>query len=164
MHAYPCPMTYPREATVAQRVERPHKRSGPGAADLAAIAVGGGLGTLARYLLSAAFPAGHGFPWAIFAVNASGSFLLGGLVVYLLEIWPPHRFIHPFLAVGLIGGYTTFSTYAGGVMTLLVGGATAVAGAYAVGSILAALVAVWCGVQAARLPARVRERRAGGAG
>jgi fluoride exporter len=148
---------------VAQRVERPHKRSGPGAADVAAIAIGGGLGTLARYLLSAAFPAGHGFPWAIFAVNVSGSFLLGVLMVYLLEIWPPRRFLRPFLAVGLIGGYTTFSTYTGGVMTLLTRGATALAGAYAVGSVLAALAAVWCGEQAVRLPVRLRERRAGGA-
>ncbi len=150
--------------TVTSRTTRgPHTASGPGAADVAAIAVGGALGTVARYLLSAAFPAGHGFPWAIFAVNVSGSFLLGALMVYLLEIWPPRRFFRPFLAVGLTGGYTTFSTYAGGVMTLLTGGGTALAAAYALSSIVAALVAVWCGVHAARLPARLRERRAGGA-
>ena len=62
------------------------------------------------------FPAGQGFPWAIFAVNVSGSFVLGLLMVYVLDVWPPRRFLRPFLAVGLIGGYTTFSTYAGGVM------------------------------------------------
>jgi fluoride exporter len=151
------------ETITGRIIRRPHSASGPGAADLAAIAVGGGLGSVARYLLSAAFPAGHGFPWAIFAVNVSGSFVLGALLVYLLEIWPPRRFLRPFLAVGLIGGYTTFSTYAGGVMTLLTGRATALAVAYALSSILAALVAVWCGVRAARLPARLRERRAGGA-
>jgi fluoride exporter len=156
-------VTYARGAMTAQRVDRPHRRSGPGAADVASIAVGGGLGSVARYALSAAFPAGHGFPWAIFAVNVSGSFVLGVLMVYLLEIWPPRRFLRPFLAVGLIGGYTTFSTYAGGVMTLLTAGAPALAAAYAVSSILAALVAVWCGVHAARLPARLRERQAGGA-
>jgi fluoride exporter len=150
--------------TVTGRITgRPHSPSGPGAADLAAIAVGGGIGSVARYLLSAAFPAGHGFPWAIFAVNVSGSFVLGILMVYLLDIWPPRRFLRPFLAVGLIGGYTTFSTYAGGVLTLLTGGSTALAVAYALSSIIAALVAVWCGLQAARLPARLRERRAGGA-
>jgi CrcB protein len=143
-------------------VQRRHIGSGPGAADLASIAVGGGIGTVARYLLSAAFPAGHGFPWAIFAVNVSGSFVLGLLMVYLLDVWPPRRFLRPFLAVGLIGGYTTFSTYAGGVMTLLTGGRLALADAYALTSVLAALVAVWCGVKAARavaaLPARLRER------
>ena len=98
---------------------RPRGASGPGAADLAAIAAGGGLGSVARYLLSQAFPAGHGFPWAIFAVNVSGCFLLGLLMIYLLEVWPPRRYLRPFLAVGLIGGYTTFSTYAAAVMTLL---------------------------------------------
>jgi fluoride exporter len=139
---------------------RRHQHSGPGLADLTAVAVGGGIGSIVRYLLAAAFPAGRGFPWAIFAVNVSGCLILGLLLVYLLEVWPPLRFLRPFLAIGLIGGYTTFSTYAGGVMTLLTGHATAVATAYALSSIAAALVAVWCGQQAARiaasLPARIR--------
>jgi fluoride exporter len=142
---------------------RPHHGSGPGGADLAAIAAGGGIGSVARYLLSAAFPAGHGFPWAIFAVNVSGCLLLGLLMVYLLEVWPPRRFLRPFLAVGLLGGYTTYSTYAGGVMTLLTGHAPALADAYALTSILAALAAVWCGMRAARtvamLPAWIAARR-----
>jgi CrcB protein len=141
--------------------------SGPGAADLAAIAIGGGLGSVARYLLSVAFPAGHGFPWAIFAVNVSGCFLLGLLMVYLLEVWPPRRFLRPFLAVGLLGGYTTFSTYAAGVMTLLTGGAPALADAYALTSVLAALVAVWAGISTGRAVstrAGSARRRAGAGG
>jgi fluoride exporter len=146
---------------------RPQGASGPGAADLAAIAVGGGLGCAARYLLSVAFPADHGFPWAIFAVNVSGCFLLGLLMVYLLEVWPPRRFLRPFLAVGLIGGYTTFSTYAAGVMTLLTGGAPALADAYALTSVFAALVGVWAGIRTAKAVSTragsVRRRvRAGG--
>ena len=150
------------DSLTRQRVRRPHTSSGPGVADVASIAVGGGIGSLARYLLSVAFPAGQGFPWAIFAVNVSGSFILGALMVYLLEVWPPRRFLRPFLAVGLIGGYTTFSTYAGGIMTLFTSGRPAIADSYALTSILAALVAVWCGMKAARaaavLPARLRER------
>jgi fluoride exporter len=134
--------------------------SAPGLADLAAIAVGGGAGSVARYGLSQAFPAGHGFPWAIFAVNVSGCLLLGMLMVYLLEVWPPRRYLRPLLAVGLIGGYTTFSTYAAGVMTLLTGGAPALADAYALTSIFAALAAVWAGMKAAR--AASRARRSGG--
>ena len=153
--------------TSQSSTRQPHHASGPGAADLAAVAVGGGIGSVARYLLSAAFPAGHGFPWAIFAVNVSGCFCLGLLMVYLLEVWPPRRFLRPFLAVGLIGGYTTFSTYAGGVLTLVTAHAEALADAYALSSILAALVAVWCGMKAARtaarLPAWVTERRERGA-
>jgi CrcB protein len=145
---------------------RQHQRSGPGAADLAAVAVGGGIGSVARYLLSAAFPAGHGFPWATFAVNVTGCFCLGLLMVYLLEVWPPRRFLRPFLAIGLIGGYTTFSTYAGGVLTLLTGHAVPLAAVYALSSIVAALVAVWCGTRGARvaasLPARIRASHSGG--
>ncbi len=143
---------------------RPRGASGPGAADLAAIAAGGGLGSVARYGLSAAFPAGQGFPWGTFAVNVSGCFLLGLLMVYLLEVWPPRRFLRPFVAVGLLGGYTTFSTYAAGVMTLLTGHAPALADAYALTSVLAALVAVWSGMKLARAVStgRGRVRRAGG--
>jgi fluoride exporter len=148
---------------VAQAGRR-HLPSGPGAADLAAIAVGGGIGSVARYLLSAAFPAGQGFPWAIFAVNVSGCFLLGFLMVYLLEVWPPRRFLRPFLAVGLLGGYTTFSTYSGGVMTLLVGHRPALADSYALSSVVVALVAAWLGMRTARIaaevPGRLRAARA----
>ncbi len=155
------------DVRLASRVPaRQHQRSGPGTADLAAIAVGGGIGSVARYLLSAAFPAGHGFPWAVFAINVSGCFCLGLLMVYLLDVWPPRRFLRPFLTIGLLGGYTTFSTYAGGVLTLLLGHAPALADAYALSSIVAALVAVWCGMRAARLaaslPARIRARHSGG--
>ena len=125
-----------------------------------AIAVGGGTGSVARYLLSAAFPAGPGIPWAIFTVNVSGCFCLGVLIVYLLEVWPPRRLLRPFLAIGLIGGYTTFSTYAAGVLTLLTGRAFALADAYALSSVLAALVAVWCGMKLARALARMPTRSA----
>jgi fluoride exporter len=151
------------QSTLAHRtaVRRQHGGSGPGAADLLAIAVGGGIGSVARYLLSVAFPAGHGFPWAIFAVNVSGCFCLGLLMIYLLEVWPPRRFLRPFLAIGLIGGYTTFSTYAGGVMTLLTGGAPALADAYALTSIFAALVAVWLGLKAGRAAAKLPASTAG---
>jgi fluoride exporter len=122
-------------------------------ADVTAVAVGGGLGSVARYLLSVAFPAGHGFPWAIFAVNVSGCFLLGLLIIYMLEVWPPRRFVRPFLAIGVLGGYTTFSTYAAGVMTLLTGHAVALADAYALSSVMAALIAVWAGLKAGRVAA-----------
>ncbi|HUB42873.1 MAG TPA: CrcB family protein [Streptosporangiaceae bacterium] len=53
-----------------------------------------------RYVLSVASPAGHGFPWAIFAVNVSGCFCLGLLMVYLLEVRRPWRFLRPFWLIG----------------------------------------------------------------
>jgi fluoride exporter len=152
------------ETAVRPALPRRRRRPAASGPDLVAIAVGGGLGSMARYGLSVAFPAGHGFPWAIFGVNVSGCFLLGLLMVYLLEVWPPRRYLRPFLAVGLLGGYTTFSTYAGGVMTLLTGRAFALADAYALTSIVAALVAVWAGMKTGRLAAerRTRPEEAGG--
>ena len=162
------PSSTPQLASGRPVSRRPRGASGPGTADVAAIAVGGGLGSIARYGLSVAFPAGHGFPWSIFAVNVSGCLLLGLLMVYLLEVWPPRRFLRPFLAIGLLGGYTTFSTYAAGVMTLLIGHAPALADAYALTSILAALVAVWAGMKLGRLAStrhghsQSRAQRAGG--
>jgi fluoride exporter len=145
---------------VAARPAVRRKRRGPvaSAPDLVAIAVGGGLGSIARYGLSVALPAGHGFPWAIFIVNVSGCFLLGLLMIYLLEVWPPRQYLRPFLAVGLLGGYTTFSTYAAGVMTLLTSRSFALADAYALTSIVAALVAVWAGMKTGRLASERRAR------
>jgi fluoride exporter len=131
-------------------VRRRRSTAWPGAADVTAVAMGGGVGSVARYLLSVAVPAGHGFPLGIFIVNVSGCLVLGGLLVYLLEVWPPRALLRPLLAVGLLGGYTTFSTYAAGVLSLLTGRQFALADAYALSSIVAALGAVWCGMVAAR--------------
>jgi CrcB protein len=141
------------------------RRPAPGAADLAAIAAGGGLGSVARYLISQAFPAGHGFPWAIFAINVSGSFALGLLMIYLLQVWRPRRLLRPFLAIGLLGGYTTFSTYAAGIVTLINDHAPARAGAYALSSVAAGLAAAWCGAAAGRrMSGRPRRGPSGGPG
>jgi CrcB protein len=136
--------------------------SGPGPADIAAVAIGGGVGSVLRYLLSQAFPAGTGFPWAIFAVNVSGCFALGLLMVYLLDVWRPRRLLRPLLGVGLLGGYTTFSTYTSGVVLLIRAHALALADAYALTSVVSGLVAVWCGAAAARRLAAVHRRGTAG--
>jgi CrcB protein len=104
-----------------------------------------------------------GFPLSTFVVNVTGSLVLGFLIVYLLEVWPANRYLRPFLAVGLLGGYTTFSTYAAELRDLLARGSWAMADAYAADSLLAGLAAVWLGVAAARglagLPVRRGRRR-----
>ncbi len=80
---------------------------------MAAIAVGGALGTLARYGTDRALVSDPlGFPWATFAVNVTGSFLLGVVVTLVVERWPPTRYVRPFAAIGFCGGFTTFSTLA----------------------------------------------------
>ena len=75
----------------------------------------------------------EGFPWATFIENVSGGFLLGVLMVFLLDVWLPHRYLRPFLGVGVLGGYTTFSTYMLESRDLLAGGRAATAFAYLAG-------------------------------
>jgi fluoride exporter len=121
---------------------------------VAVIALGGGLGSVARYLLSTAFPvrAGH-FPWTTFGTNMAGCLLLGALMVFVLDIWPPRRYLRPFAGIGVLGGFTTFSTFAVEIRGLAAHGAWSLADAYALDSLVGGIVAVWCGVTLARLAA-----------
>ncbi|MFG1824290.1 fluoride efflux transporter CrcB [Microbispora bryophytorum] len=133
---------------------------------LAVIAVGGGAGTVARYLLGQAFPASPtGFPWGTFLVNVTGCFVLGVVMVFVMDVWPPRRYVRPFIGVGFLGGFTTFSTFTTEIVDRAARGAWPVAGAYAAGSLVAGLAAVWCGIVLARalagLPVRRRGRRDG---
>ncbi|MEV4701872.1 fluoride efflux transporter CrcB [Actinoplanes sp. NPDC049316] len=126
---------------------------------LGAVALGGALGALARYGLATAWP--HlpgGFPWATFATNVSGCLLIGILMVLITEVWSAHRLVRPFLGVGVLGGYTTFSTYTGEVQQLVAAGAARTGLVYLAGTVLAALAAVYAGVSAARLVTRRRRR------
>ncbi|WP_329091038.1 fluoride efflux transporter CrcB [Actinomadura citrea] len=128
---------------------------------LAAIAAGGALGALARYGLGSAFPYRAGeFPWAVFWVNVSGCLLIGVLMVLVTETWRAHRLVRPFLGVGVLGGFTTFSTYVVDVQELVDHGAPLVAPAYLAGTLAAALTAVYAGVRVTRLTTRRRRRAA----
>ncbi|HZO66440.1 MAG TPA: fluoride efflux transporter CrcB [Kribbellaceae bacterium] len=113
---------------------------------LAAVAAGGVLGALARYGVSSAWP--HepgGFPWATFGINVSGCLAIGVLLVMITELRSTHRLTRPFLGTGVLGGYTTFSTYAVETERLL-SDHPVTALVYLVGTAAAALVAVQAGV------------------
>jgi fluoride exporter len=144
----------------AVRAERRDRQWGV----LVAVSLGGGLGSVARYLVSQALPLhpGH-FPWGTFAINVSGCLAIGLLMVLVLDVWPPNRYVRPFLGVGVLGGYTTFSTFAVELRALGAHGSWGVAAAYALGSLVAGAAAVWCGMILARLIAGlpVRRRREG---
>ncbi|WBB56255.1 fluoride efflux transporter CrcB [Verrucosispora sp. WMMD573] len=130
---------------------------------LAAIAVGGMVGALARYGLTVAFPhPPRGFPWATFAVNVSGCLLIGALMVLITEAWTAHRLVRPFLGVGVLGGYTTFSTYAVEVQQAVTAGAARTGLLYLAGTLVAALVAVRLGVTLTRLATGVDRSRSAG--
>jgi fluoride exporter len=119
---------------------------------LLVIAAGGAVGSLARWGLGQAFPsAGDQFPWATFTVNASGSFALGVLMVFVLDVWPPSRYVRPFLGVGVLGGFTTFSTYTLDTRALIVAHRGPLAAVFLFGTLAACLAAVWLGIGMSRL-------------
>jgi CrcB protein len=126
---------------------------------LAVISLGGVLGALARFGLTVAFPPGPGeFPWATFATNVSGCLLIGVLMVLVGEVWAGRRLIRPFLGVGVLGGFTTFSTYVVDVRGLVAAGAPVVAAVYLAGTVVAAMTAVYAGAVAARWAIALRGR------
>jgi fluoride exporter len=126
---------------------------------LLAIALGGVLGTLVRYWISRiVHVAPDSFPWATFTVNVSGAFALGLVLTLIIERWPPKLYVRPFVAIGFLGAYTTFSTFTVEADLLVKNGAVAVAGLYVVGSLLAGFVAVYLGIVAGRLWPRARGR------
>ena len=122
----------------------------------AAIAVGGALGTAARYGVAQLVDvAPDSFPWATFWTNVSGSLALGLFLTLILERFPPSRYLRPFVATGFIGAYTTYSTFAVETDVLIKDGHAAVALAYASVSLIAGLAAAWIGISlahATRLP------------
>jgi CrcB protein len=126
---------------------------------IVAIAVGGAAGALGRYGLGRLIPlAAHGFPWATFLVNVSGCALLGVLMVVLAERFPQQRLLRPLLGVGVLGGYTTFSTYVVDIQRLTNGGAAAVALAYLFATLVAAVLATAAGITATRAAFRAAVR------
>jgi CrcB protein len=113
------------------------------------VALAGAGGAAARYGLDTVFQrdAQH-VPWVTFAVNISGSFLLG-VVVALLDAHP-HPAVRPTITIGFLGAYTTFSTLSLETYRLVDRGHVLLASAYALGSLVAGLAAVTAGVVTGR--------------
>ncbi|WP_432143779.1 fluoride efflux transporter FluC [Streptomyces sp. bgisy084] len=128
---------------------------------LAVVALGGLLGGTARYVLGLAFPTPAGtFPLTTFAVNVSGAFLLALLLVYVLQIWPPTRYVRAFAGVGFLGAFTTFSTWMVDTDRLLAHGHRTAAAVNVFGSLAAGLAATVLGLAAGRLALARRARSA----
>ena len=114
-----------------------------------AVAVGGALGSLARYWLAAAMTAltGPRFPWGTLFINVLGSFIIGllaGLTLISGRV-AMHPDVRIFLMVGVCGGFTTFSAFSLQTLELLQGGDVWPAAGYIGGSVVVCLGAVWCG-------------------
>ena len=118
---------------------------------LATIAAGGAIGAAARYGAGQEWPvAGGAFPIPTMAVNVLGCGLIGVLMVLLGEMRRPHRLLRPLVGTGVLGGFTTFSTYAVDLQRLLAGGHAWTAAAYLVATPVAALTAAWASARATR--------------
>ena len=112
------------------------------------VALGGALGSVARYLVAGALqPAWWpGFPFGIFVVNITGGLIMGlitGLAALKLNLSPDLR---AFLTVGILGGYTTFSTFSLDSALLLQRGEYAQAAAYVIGSVVLSILALFAGL------------------
>ncbi len=142
-----------------RRVRAPHQD----ARLVLLVAVGGALGTAARYGVSGVVaPAASGFPTATLLENVIGSLLLGVLAETLVRRGaesPRGRLLRLGLGTGALGGFTTFSSLAIELERLLAAGAAGVAGLYAAASLALGLGAAVAGI---RLGARLARPRAGG--
>jgi CrcB protein len=112
-----------------------------------AVGVGGGLGALARYYIAGwVQPAGVAFNWGIFVVNITGGLLMGMIVeasALKLNLSPDLR---AFLTVGILGGYTTFSTFSLDSALLLQRGEYGQAAFYVIGSVVLSILALFAGL------------------
>ena len=118
------------------------------------VALGGILGALARFVVGSAVgaPAPGTFPWATFAINLTGSVLLGFLM-RALPAWNAPDHLRALLTVGFCGSFTTFSTFGYELVVLLQGGAYSTAVAYAAGSVILGVAGVFLGLGLATLMA-----------
>jgi CrcB protein len=112
--------------------------------EIAAIFVGGAAGALVRVWLATTFSSGPAdWPWAIFAINVSGSFALASFATRLQERLPQSSYLRPLLGTGFCGAYTTFSTMQVELLTMLDHDRYGLAIAYAASSVAAGFLAIW---------------------
>jgi fluoride exporter len=118
---------------------------------VAVVACGGAIGASARYALSLWWPAQPGgFPWATFWTNVVGCAVIGVFMVVITDVWAAHRLVRPFFGTGVLGGFTTFSTYAVDIQKLVDAGHPRTGLAYLAATLCVALTAVWLGAAVTR--------------
>ena len=119
------------------------------------VALGGALGALARYGIGGWVydRMGEAFPWGTLVVNVLGCFLLG-VAVRWLQVSAASPALRPFLTIGLLGAFTTFSTFSFETVALVQDGQWARAGVYVGASVAAGLLAMVAGTVVVTILAR----------
>ena len=120
-----------------------------------AVALGGAMGSVARFWLTSAMTAltGPRFPWGTLLINVLGSFVIG--LVAGITLTPARVGMHPdlriFLMTGVCGGFTTFSAFSLQTLELMQAGDVIPALGYAIGSVVSCVIATYCGWASGRL-------------
>ena len=110
------------------------------------IAAGGALGAVARFgVVSGADRLGLAFPWGTLLVNVAGSFLIGLLLGALAQHARFDEILRPFLVVGVLGAFTTFSAFSMETLLLLADARWLPATAYVAASVVLCVLAAWTG-------------------
>lgn len=118
-----------------------------------AIAGGGAVGALLRHFVNSAASVlvGGGFPWGIFVINVIGSFMMGLLVSLFAHVWEPPQEIKAFLTIGVLGAFTTFSSFSLDAVMLTERGLWAAAAFYTAGSVFFAITGLCAGMAVVRV-------------
>jgi CrcB protein len=119
----------------------------------AVVALGGALGSVARYatLIGVGRLMGVGFPYGVLVAIVMGGFVMGVLVELMALIWSPSDAMRVFLTVGVLGGYTTFSSFTLDVWLLLEKGLYGPAILYIAASVILSVAALVAGLTLTRL-------------
>jgi fluoride exporter len=113
-----------------------------------AVALGGALGAVSRYTLDRIIER-HSFavfPWSTFTINATGCLVIGAIIAALVDRHNTPAWLRIGLTIGVVGGYTTFSTYAQETLDLMEEGHHGIAALYAFGSVAVGVAAVYAGM------------------
>ena len=117
-----------------------------------AVALGGAVGSLARYSLDRVIERRSFavFPWSTFTINVTGCLLIGAVVAALVDRHHTPAWLRLGLVMGVLSGYTTFSTFAQETLDLIEEGRLEIASAYALGSLSVGVLAVLAGMHIGR--------------
>ncbi|MDG1437902.1 MAG: fluoride efflux transporter CrcB [Emcibacteraceae bacterium] len=117
-----------------------------------AVAAGGAIGATCRFLVGRMVfnLMGPGFPWGTFSVNILGSFLIGLLIEVLAIKFSANHSMQGFLVIGVLGGFTTFSTFSLEVGLMIEKGELSTAAFYVFGSVLLGVAALFSGLYIGR--------------